>query len=274
MSDLPQRVIWINGLPRSGTSWLSQIIDSAQEVEFRMAPLFSFQFRNTMKPDESEKDWRRFFNEVYESSDEWMAQKERRRTGAFPIFTQKLDSPPILAIKDVRHHQFIPHLLKLKLDIHVVHIIRDPRAAIYSWLNNAKEFPADADPMENWRSGKVRKINESEYWGFEDWIKLTEQYLRLKAAYPENVTIVRYEHLVEDPLEETRKLFAHLRLDLLPQTENFLKRSTESESEDPFSVFKTDNVLYKWKGQLQPEIIRSIEKQLRSTDLEQFLFKI
>ena len=273
MSDLPERVIWVNGLPRSGTSWLCQIVDSSEEVEFRMAPLFSFQFRNTMQISDTEERWKQYFADVYNSDDEWMAQMNRRKIGSFPTFEKKLTPPPFLAIKDVRHHNFIEHLLALNIDLKVLHIIRDPRAAIHSWLANPKEFPQDADPMLNWRSGSIRKINENEFWGFDDWIKLSRMYSDLQARYPEKVHIIRYEELVENPTDETKEFFKKLGLEFQEQTKSFLMSSTSGNSGDPFSVFKDKTVLDKWRTGLDPKIASEIELVLRGTDLEKYLYE-
>lgn len=272
MSTLPERIIWVNGLPRSGTSWLCQIVDSSEDVEFRMAPLFSFQFRNTMRVLDTAERWKQFFVDVYNSDDDWMAQKERRRVGSFPTF-QKSEMPrPYLAIKDVRHHNFIEHLLALDIDLKVLHIIRDPRAAIHSWLTNPKEFPQEADPMAHWRSGDVRKINENEFWGFDDWVKLSHKYHELRSKYPHQVSIVQYEQLVEHPISLTQEFFEELGLEFKEQSKDFLMNSTKGNSADPFSVFKNKAVLDKWRTGLHPEIASEIELELKGTDLEKYLY--
>jgi hypothetical protein len=263
----PRKIIWSNGLPRSGTSWLCQILDSAPEVAFRLAPLFSWQFRGRMQPTDPVESWRTFFTEVLASVDPWLSQQERRKAGKFPVFTQKEHPAPVLVVKDVRHHEYIPHLLQLDLPFHVVHIIRDPRAAIHSWLTNPKEFPQEADPMTHWRTGAIRKINPSEYWGFEDWKRLTLLYQDLSQRHPDKVHLIHYEELIDAPAERSRELFERLGLQWTGQTEAFLSTSTSRNSDDPFSVYKDPSVKVRWRGALQEEIQRAIEDELRDTSL-------
>jgi hypothetical protein len=267
----PDRIIWTNGLPRSGTSWLCQILDSAPEVNFRLAPLFSWAFRDTMRPDDDEHAWRLFFQAVHASMDPWMAQADRRAAGLFPSFERKDADPRVLVIKDVRHHQFLPHLLRLPLPLEVVHIIRDPRGAIHSWLDNPKEFPPGADPLTNWRSGAVRKVNPSEFWGFDDWMRLTRLYEDLARRHPGRVHLVNYDRLTADPLSVSEDLFRSLRLNWTDQTRNFLQRSTSGHSDHPFSVFKNARVKDRWREALPAEIRDAIERDLSGSPLASYL---
>ncbi len=43
MSDLP--IIGLHGAPRSGTTWIGQIFNSAPQVAFRFQPFFAHAFR-------------------------------------------------------------------------------------------------------------------------------------------------------------------------------------------------------------------------------------
>ena len=268
---LPRRIIWVNGLPRSGTSWLCQIIDSSPQVAFRMAPLFSWQFRDRMRIDDDDIAWSLFFKEVYRTNDAWMLQTERRKSGLFPSFASKQVHPGVLVVKDVRHHDYIPRLLQLPIDFHVVHIIRDPRAAICSWLTDPKQFPATADTLVHWRSGAVRKISPHEFWGFEDWKKLTAYYLRAKEEHPDRVHLVRFEELAADPLRWGRALYEELGLEWSDQTEAFIQNSTSAHASDPSSVFKDRSVMWRWKTDLPTTIAEQIEADLAGTLLARYI---
>ncbi len=224
-----------------------------------------------MRVDDVVQAWEKFFREVFNSQDEWMMQLERRRTGKFPFFKSKDAEPSILLIKDVRHHEYIPRLLDLELPLRVVHIIRDPRAAMHSWLTNPKEFPKEADPIEQWRNGAVRKVSSSEYWGFDDWKMLTERYRKLAIQYPEKVMLITYEELVNAPIDVTKRTFEQLGLTFTDQTTEFIRSSRSKNSADPFSVFKDPSVQDRWRGALQQQIQMEIEKELMNSDLEVYL---
>ena len=263
-------VVWICGMPRSGTSWLSQIIESSSSVTFKMAPLFSYAFKNKVNEFSSDEEWMTFFEEVLISKDDFLMQTERRKRGDFPSFKKNKEISH-LAIKDVRNHQVIPKLLELD-NCKVIYIVRNPNAAISSWLFSKKEFPAGADMMSEWKTGKCRKKAQGEYWGFNDWKKLTTQYLNLQNQYSNKLIVIKYEELVLQTKATVRKIFDFLDLDILNQTEDFLTESNKQHDTGDYSVFKDKfEVLNKWKLQLPGIIQEEIINELSGTALETFL---
>lgn len=90
-------VIWLNGMPRSGTSWLSQIFDSHPDTRFRLAPLFSFRFKNYLTQQSSCQDCIKFVHKVYNcSGDEFMEQLKLKQKGDYPTFSKKKTSLQLL----------------------------------------------------------------------------------------------------------------------------------------------------------------------------------
>lgn len=272
---LPFKIIWLNGMPRSGTNWLSQIFDSNENVNFKLAPLFSYAFKNAAHKDSPREVWVRLFREVYESDDPFINQKVKRESGNFPVFKNKKQFPEFLVIKDTRNHQLIPSLLGLFDELKIIHIVRNPCGAIHSWLSAPREFPADADPMTEWRTGQCRKQGEAEgeYWGFDDWKLVTTNYTRLEKQYPDKVKMISYEDLVDDPMTVTKSMFDFIGLDFTEETRNFLVASQATHSDHEYAVFKSKKVKDKWKQQLNSEIINEIRKDLEGSDLEKYLHK-
>lgn len=270
-SMLPFQVIWLNGMPRSGTNWLSQIFDSNEEVNFKLAPLFSYAFKDGVNSNSSLAQWIQFFTDVYNSGDPFVNQQQKRDSGAFPVFKGKKRSPRFLVIKDTRNHNLFPALLEKFHGIKVIYIVRNPCGAIYSWLNNPKEFPANADSATEWKTGKCRKVNETEFWGFDDWKLLTEKYLKLQNDYPHQVMVVSYEKLVDDPLQVTQQMFDFAGLELTEATRSFLVASQSVHSDNDFAVFKNKEVKDKWKLHLSEKIKNEIFRELRGTILEKYL---
>lgn len=257
-------------MPRSGTSWLSQILDSSENVAFRMAPLFSYEFKDRVNENSSEEDWNIFFKDIFLSSNSFLLQTERRQKGEFPIF-EKNDLIKNLVVKDVRNHHVVNSMLGKVSSVKVVYIIRNPKATIWSWINSKKEFPEDANPIEEWKYGECRKITKGEYWGFEDWKTLSNQYLKLQALYPERVYIVRYEDLVLNTTSETEKIFEFLNLDTCKQTYDFIEESTSEHDLSEHSVFKESHiVLNGYKKGLPLVIAKEIDSELEATVLEKF----
>ena len=54
----------IFGVPRSGTSWLSQIFNSHPDVAMRFQPLFSYSHKGRVSEDSSSEEISEFFDEL------------------------------------------------------------------------------------------------------------------------------------------------------------------------------------------------------------------
>ncbi|WMI65838.1 sulfotransferase [Aestuariibaculum sp. YM273] len=262
-------VIWINGMPRSGTSWLSQIFDSHPDVNFKLSPLFSYEFKNYATVNSLKPRWEKLFKEVSVSEDEFINQTYRRLAGEYPVFMKSGINK--LVIKDTRYHNLTLRLLELFPQIKFIHIIRHPCGAVNSWLRAPKEFDQSLNPLEEWRSGQSRKTSEEEFWGFEDWLKLTKLYLNLEKKYPNNVKVVNYEKLVNDPVNETKKMFAFVGLEMSSQTFDFIRKSQEAHHNGTYAVFKDKSVAQKWETQLDSSIVEDIQRTLIINELD-YLF--
>ena len=59
----PKEIIAIAGAPRSGTSWLAQIIDSSPNVRHRFQPIFSYAFKNAVNQHSTKEDFSEDFSE-------------------------------------------------------------------------------------------------------------------------------------------------------------------------------------------------------------------
>lgn len=258
-------------MPRSGTSWLSQIFDSHPDVRFRLSPLFSYEFKNQLKENSTKDAWEAILHGAYESSNEFMDQTRRRTSGEYPVFASKNDQPSRLVVKDTRFHNLTRHALNLLPKLAVVAIIRHPCGAIHSWLTSRGEFPAEADPMLEWRSGSCRKSGYGEFWGFEDWKLVTTEHLALAEQFPDRVLIQRYEDLVAEPVTQVERLFSFAGLQLESQVLEFLAASQSQHIATDYAVFKDPSVSHRWMAELQPIIRDQIVSELRGTKLERFL---
>ena len=265
------KVGWIAGMPRSGTTWLSQIFASSPDVRLKFCPLFSYEFKNLLDEDSSSEDWEKLFFDVYRTHSEYLDQEYLRKQGLVPTFSDKKENPCNLFIKSTRFHNLIPHILKLNIGIRFVHLVRNPCATIHSWLTNPNEFPSHANPVEEWRHGECRKTGPGEYWGFNDWVDVTSQALQLEAIYPDQFKILRYENLVENTHNCVEEMFRYFGIPLLEQTENFIKLSHRVHDANKRSVFKDPKQCDSWKTELDPLIVSECMRELKNTDLEQFL---
>lgn len=263
-----ENIIWLNGMPRSGTSWLSQIFDSHPEVSFKLSPLFSYAFKDYVDENSEKSKWIELFNLVFDSKDEFINQNYRRNSGEYPFFQKGIMTR--LVIKDTRYHNLTDSLLKLFPKIKFIHIVRHPCGTINSWLKAPKEFPQELNELDEWRIAKCRKTGIEEFWGFNDWIYLTKKYFMLQKEFPNNVKVVFYEDLVKDVLVTTKSMFDFVNLDILDQTKEFINISQDYHNNSEYSVYKNSHVMYQWKEELNPIIINEIKKDLKKNKLETY----
>jgi len=266
-----KRIVLIVGMPRSGTSWLSQIVDSSPLVRFRLSPLFSYDFKNAVNEESSKEEFDQVFEGAYQSNNEFMDQTYRRRNNEYPIFKDKLSAPPVLEIKMTRFHNLLQTILDYYENLNVVSIVRHPCGAIHSWLTAPREFPEDADASVEWRSGACRKTGPEEFWGFEDWLHVTQMHVDLEEKYQDRFRIIRYEDLVYDAWVESKKLFHFLDLGFGKQTQQFVRRSQTDHNESSYAVFKNPAVKDRWRSQLNANIQHAILEKVSRTELRRFI---
>jgi Sulfotransferase family len=266
-----KNIIFLSGMPRSGTSWLSQVFDSSPQVRFRLSPVFSYELKNSVNEDSDRNAWELLFERAYHSDSEFMDQTYRREAGEYPIFSNKENLPEFLVVKDTRFHNLTERMLALLPEMRMVGIVRHPCGAINSWLRAPKEFPTEEEPLRQWRTGECRKIGFGEFWGFDDWKWVTNLFLHMERGNPERFFLVQYEDIVSDPFHWTRAMFDFCGLNFSDQTEQFLVASQSVHVDNEYAVFKSPDVKDKWQTQLDPAIIRAITDELQGTSLERFL---
>lgn len=257
-------------MPRSGTTWLSQIFASSSHVKMKFCPLFSYEFKNAIDEESSAEDWERFFAAVYRTPSPYMDQDHLRKDGLVPAFDRS-DDADVLMIKSNRFHHLMPDLLSKVTGARLIYLVRHPAAALHSWMSNPKEFPDGADPLIQWRTGACRKTGIGEFWGFDDWILVTQQALELKRRWPDRVLIQEYGPLSANPLEEVGKLFDFLGIEIGAETRSFIAASRSRNDPDKRSVFKAPGPDDRWRAELDPGIIEAIDGELRGTELEKYI---
>jgi hypothetical protein len=271
MTTSPKNVVWLSGMPRSGTTWLSQIFASSPRVRLKFCPLFSYDFKNLLDENSSSEDWSNLFREVFHRRSEYLDQDYLRKKGLVPFFAIKDEEPSHLVIKSTRFHNLVPRLLDRHKTIRFVHLVRDPRAAIHSWLTNPYEFPKDADPNAEWRRGICRTTGPGEFWGFDAWKHVNLQAIELEKKYPDRFRIWSYEDLTADAETCVAQMFGFCRLDAERQTIEFLRASQRKDDPNKRSVFKKQNGQARWKEDLAREIALCCEREVLDTPLSRFL---
>jgi len=218
-------------------------------------------------------DWEKLFLDVYNTKSNYLDQDYLRKDGLVPTFHVKNDAPKHLVIKSTRYHNLVPHILERINDIRFIHIVRDPCATIYSWLSSPYEFPKNADPLVEWRTGACRKNGPGEYWGFDDWKYVNKQALHLAESYPDRFKIIRYEDLVRYTEKYIREVFAFLNIEYESQTSEFIGLSKNKHDSNRRSVFKRNIIKNGWVEKLDKNIVSKCINEIKGTELEIFVEK-
>lgn len=271
MKDSPiDNVVGIHGAPRSGTSWLGQLFNSSDQVAYRYQPFFSHAFRGRIDEHSDSRDVENFMLDLLASEDAFVLQTGKGNIAARELRFEKGDVTH-LVYKEVRFHHLLPVLLDSMPTSRYIGIVRDPRAVLASWFHAPREFSSEWSPSREWRTA-ARKNNglEENWYGFERWRELARLFLELEQSHPGRFRVVRYEHLVREPLDTVRSLFEFCGLPLRGQTERFIQASTTSDDGDPYGV-------HRMPGRARDEIRlpagvdRAIRSELEGTGLSGFL---
>lgn len=260
----------IFGVPRSGTSWLSQIFNSHPAVVMRYQPLFSYGHKGRLSQQSSAEDIDNFFNEILHSQDPFTLMQTEYHNN-YPKYV-KTDEPTHIIFKETRYLNIINNLLLRSKDIRIIGIVRNPLATLASWIQAPKEFDASWDIFKEWRWAHLKNQGRpEEFYGFEKWKQVASDFLRYEKEYPEQFLLLTYSGLISDPLGKTKELLGFCSLTLDRQVEQFIIESRSRHDPDPYSVYRAKASDQKWRSVLPPEIAEKIMSELAGTQLEQFL---
>ena len=204
--------------------------------------------------------------------DSFLDQEVQRKNGILPSFEKREITH--LVYKEVRYHNILENLMNKSDDILLCCVIRNPFSVINSWLRTPKEFRRDIGWIEEeeWRFAPNKNMNKpEEFNGYEKWKEAVNIFLSLEKDYSDRICIINYEKIFADKFNEVKKIFDFLGISITQQTLDFLNYSDGICDIDPYSVFRKDHKIDKWKNELSPCIINEIREDLIGTRLERFL---
>lgn len=258
------------GVPRSGTSWLGQIFNSAPNTIYRFQPLFSLLFKNGLSQNSTKENIEVFLNKIIETDDQFIKYGMLNNKEKLMINFKK-NQATHLVMKHVRYINIIENLLDKCNDIKIIGIIRNPLSVLASWFNAEKEFKERWNILDEWKIGNKKNLNrDEEFYGYNKW----KQAARLFEEYNNNNNnfyLVKYNNLLLNTNEEVKNIFKFSKIKYTHQTEEFIKRSKKINHDHDYSIFKIKNNDNNWEKVLPFEITDFVMKDLENTILKKYL---
>ena len=264
--------IAIHSVPRSGSSWLGQIFNSSVKVCYRFQPLFSYVFKGYLDEKSSREDILTFFKLIAKSNDDFLLQSDKVENGEYPYFS-KNDKITHIVYKEVRYHNILKNMLTKDEDLVVIGLIRNPYAVVNSFLKSPREFRKDLGwkEIEEWQfAEKKNKSRVEEYFGFEKWKEIYFLFIELKKKYPKRFLLISYDDLIEDTVNQAKKIFKFCDLEIDDQTFSFIQRSKKSVKETVYSVYRDKKHDIGWLNTLDKVIQSKIEEDLKNNGILEF----
>jgi hypothetical protein len=249
MNQLNDSPIFIVGMPRSGTTLLSNLLNASEEIYFPQETHFFSQLnkylKNKSKLNNSFKNFYLNKNEIYFKSWNLDSQKidglkdsnEKELFEELICLLQKQNKKQFekWGEKTPIHFVYINEILKIYPKAKFVHIIRDPRDVFSSMIASSwvKIFP------------------------FEEKISQYKISCQIHLSISENICSVKYEDLVKEPEKNLKKIFSFTNLNYTDQILfNFNKDENLnfSEKHEPWKQNNKNSIdvknIFKWKNKV------------------------
>lgn len=269
--------IFILGVPRSGTTLLRLLLNAHSQIAICGEIHFFDQVKEIEKrlPELNNDNLDEFFNylnntyslqkltrkdELFKNVKELLKKEKKATYEKFYSYLMeeyaRLDNKKIIGEKTPQNIRYVNDILKMFPNAKIIHIIRDPRAAIASMLK--VDWTAD-DVIINTLKWKIDILFAEDY---------KKKSLNFKEVY--------YEKVIEKPEETLKDLCSFIGVEYEDTILEFHKTAKQYIGNQPEKVntFKplSSASLSKWKEELSEEQIYIIEK-LAGSYLEKIGYK-
>ncbi|KAF0291721.1 Carbohydrate sulfotransferase 3 [Amphibalanus amphitrite] len=225
----PRLVVVVSSAPRSGSSFLGQLMSSPHSALYFFEP---FWFYNSLYNNKTAAPYNYaaasdlhnlltcnldalppMFAERRHRGFIWKKPKILKRDPSRAHLTSLCLSTSIRVIKTIRPRlaKVLPLLERTDLDARVIHLVRDPRAIHNSLLTKHHAWPQRRRNATLLCEDIRADLRASQSISSDRW------------------TGVRYEDLVERPAEEARRLFEFLQLPLAKETSDFIRTHAQTQ---------------------------------------------
>ncbi|XP_064604632.1 carbohydrate sulfotransferase 1-like [Liolophura sinensis] len=155
---------------------------------------------------------------------------------------------PIRVIKTIRTPmRFVTELLKKDPSVKVIHLLRDPRGLINSWITY--DYKPKKDILPQYVCNLIGDDLKTRY--------------ELEKQYPGTFLEVIYEDLAQHPMEMLHKIYGWLGVPVDPKVTDWLNKSTHSDKDGKFlDTYKKNSTAaaYSWIKKISVERLNLINK--------------
>lgn len=254
-----QEAIWLVGDGRSGSTWLSDLINwdrSYRELFEPFHPHIVRQVRDYelfqyLRPDETNSELGRFLTSVF--------------SGKFKHLRADVSQPRLfyqgILVKDIFAHLLVPWVHQNMPHVKKVLIIRNPFAVALSkqklnnwtWMREPQAFLKQKPLYDDYLAPHERIINQvgDDFIEKQILIWAIIHYVLFQSLNQEDIHLVFYEDLVTNPSKEIKRLFRYLGKDWTDNEVLLHKiaKPTRTSQDSPKNYSNT-NVLNSWKDKL------------------------
>ena len=258
----------IHSVPRSGSTWLGEILNSSSNVKYCFQPLFSYKFKDFLDERSRKEDIDNFFSMLKATDDEFICQNSQRAAGTLPNF-QKSNLTTHVIYKEVRYHHVLENLLSQNDEIKLILLVRNPIEVMNSWVNAPKEFNKNWEVDRELVNAELKNQGRKEnFYGLNAWVQTTELFERLAKSHRKRVVLIEYTTLQRNLVQTVEYLFEFCNLELTNSTYRFLNESLQKQNSDTYSVFRGGK---KSQIMLNDNLIKKITKHVSDAKLSHYI---
>ncbi|XP_074142142.1 carbohydrate sulfotransferase 4-like isoform X2 [Sminthopsis crassicaudata] len=180
-----------------------------------------------------------------------------------------------VVVKEVRFFSLkplYPLLTDPSLNLHIIHLIRDPRAVFRSRQNTEQELMLDSRVVMGTQWKTIKKEDHPYYMMktiCQSHKEIYEAAQLLPDSLRERYLLIRYEDLVQDPLIQTAKLYEFAGLPFLPHLQKWVQNITQGKGmgKHPFYTDSRNarNISQAWRWSLPHDRVVQIQKICKDT---------
>ena len=168
-------LISLHSCPRSGSSWLTAIFNSHPNIKIAYQPLFSYEFKNIINNNSSEKEFNIFIQKLYNTNNKFINMNEDYQ-GGYPKYKKEYINT--IFMKNVHHHNLIEKFIKLNPNIKIIGLIRNPINVINS------QIYANKEKLIDWLNGNDKNIDDYNFFGFNNFLETVIAFSIISSSNP------------------------------------------------------------------------------------------